>query len=140
MASDQGPAEADRPAERRWRPTESAAALILLLAFRHYGYYHFPQAMRGDIFGAAGAVCIIALLVMLKPWWPLMLWACAEELLVAGCSLWWAIAPQAWADEQCSAKIGFRLGAFGLVGLSMVVYKLATVRVDTSQKIGADGK
>lgn len=99
--------------------------ILLLFAARHYGYPHLPVLWWGDAFAAAGSVCIIALVLMLRPWWPLGAWIIAEELLVAGCSLWWIAAP--WdmngQAEQCSAQIGFKLGTIGLVILAFITHR-----------------
>lgn len=133
MARDQGPHQEDRR-QPGWRADAATGALIVLLAARHLGYYHVPQAMQGYLFAALGSVCILVLLVLRGTWWPLMLWAGGEELMSATCSVWSMFDPLAWADEQCSARVGIRLGAFGLVGLSMVIYGYASVRSYRSQR------
>lgn len=101
------------------------ASLLLIMAARHYGYQHAPLAMQGDLFAIAGSVALLLALLWLRPWWPIAAWAGGEELLVAGCSVWWLIEP--WSmdgqTEQCSARIGFKLGSIGLVCLAFVTFR-----------------
>lgn len=95
-----------------------------MFAARHYGYYHAPEAWHGQLFSAAGALCIVAMLVMLKPWLPLALWIGAEEAQVAGCSVWAILEPIAATSEQCSEQVGFRLGSVGLVVLALLAHRV----------------
>lgn len=109
-------------------PRRTDAALLAMFAGRHYGYPALPEPMQGDAFAIAGSVAIIALIVMLRPWLPLAAWIVGEELLVAGCSAWWLVDP--WivtGGEQCSSRIGFKLGSIGLVALALVVWRLSTI-------------
>ena len=101
--------------------------LLLLFAARHYGYPHLPYAWWGEAFAAAGSVCIIALVLLLRPWWPLGAWIVGEELLVAGCSVWWIVDPwdMTGQEEQCSARVGLKIGAVGLVLLAYTTQALA---------------
>lgn len=99
-------------------------ALLLMFALRHYGYYHLPEAWQGQAFNAAGAVCIVVALALLKVWFPLLLWIGAEEAQVAGCSVWAILEPIAATSEQCSEQVGFRVGSVGLVWLALLVYRL----------------
>lgn len=100
------------------------AALLLMFAARHYGYYHAPGEWQGQVFSAAGALCIIVLVALLNPWPPLLLWISAEEAQVAGCSVWAIVEPIAATSEQCSAQIGFQVGSVGLVWLALLVLRL----------------
>lgn len=71
------------------------------------------------------------LMVMRAYWGPLVAavgaWWLYEEALVALCSLWrmfdwWQVLP---GQEQCSARVGFKLGAISLVilgALTATVY------------------
>lgn len=95
-----------------------------MFAARHYGYYHAPEAWQGQVFSAVGAVCIIVLVALLKPWLPLLLWIGAEEAQVAGCSVWAIVEPIAATSEQCSEQVGFRLGSIGLVWLALLAYRI----------------
>jgi hypothetical protein len=100
------------------------SALLLLFAMRHYGYPLLPASMWGDAFALMGSACIIALVVMLKPWLPLAAWIVGEELLVAGCSAWWLVDPwEVVGAEQCSSRIGLKLGAIGVCFLALVTLR-----------------
>lgn len=112
------------------------AALLLLLAFRHYGYQFWPAGQLGVVYGMAGACCLLALLSLSGLWWPLKAWAMGEELLTASCSAAWLAWPEwfrhAFADEKCSQIVGFKLGGVGLVILVAVLWRMAT-RIDGLQ-------
>lgn len=110
---------ADAPAK-----TEVTAALLLMFATRHYAYYSVPEAWQGQFFNAAGALCIVVLVAMLKPWLPLALWIGAEEAQVAGCSVWAIVEPVAASSEQCSEQVGFKIGSVGLVVLALLAYRV----------------
>lgn len=101
------------------------SAIFVMLALRHYGYYHAPQAMWGDLFSIAGALCLIALIVGSGLPLPIKAWAIGEEALVAGCASAWLAWP--WplggADEICSARIDFKIGAIGLCALALASYR-----------------
>lgn len=112
---------------RRADPAQTAqvtALLVLMFAARHFGYYHAPEALQGQVFNAAGAVCIVVLLALLKVWFPLLLWVAAEEAQVAGCSVWAILEPIGATSEQCSEQIGFQIGGVGLVWLALLVYRI----------------
>jgi len=102
-----------------------SAALLALFAFRHYGYQAWPQEQYGDIYGLCGAICLLALLWLVPVWWPVKAWAMGEELLTAGCSAAWIAWPQwfahTFADERCSAAVGFKVGSVGLMLLVFVL-------------------
>lgn len=118
------------------------SALLLLFAVRHYGYPHLPQEWWGDAFAVAGSACLIALVLMLRPWWPLGAWIVGEELLVAGCSVWWIAAPwdMAGQSEQCSAQVGLKLGSIGLAALALVTHRHTLSTFTGSDKQGRPGK
>lgn len=105
-------------------PAQVNALLVLMFAARHFGYYHAPDAWQGQVFSAAGAVCIIVLVALLKPWLPLLLWITAEEAQVAGCSVWAVLEPIGATSEQCSEQIGFQIGSVGLVWLALLAHRL----------------
>lgn len=115
------------------------STVFVMLAFRHYGYYHAPQAMWGDLFSIAGALCLIALIVGSGLPLPIKAWAIGEEALVAGCTAAWMAAPWEYTEERCSARVGFKLGAIGLVGLAWSAWSVA-VKVDRSQNQERHGK
>lgn len=122
----------------RWRADSAQTAqvtalLLLMFAARHYGYYHAPEALQGQVFSAAGALCIIVLVAALKPWPPLLLWIAAEEAQVAGCSVWAILEPIAATSEQCSEQIGFRVGSVGLVWLALLAYRLTLSDLTSSK-------
>lgn len=100
------------------------AVLLLLFGYRHVAYYAWPLEQQGYVFTAAGSLCLIFMVLWLRPWWPLSLWILAEEFMVGGCSAWWLLAPLAErTDELCSQRLGFRVGAWGLAALSIVLWK-----------------
>ena len=117
-----------------------AEPLLLLLAFRHYGYEHFPQSTWGDWYGLAGAACILALVAALDIHWAVKGWAMGEELLTIGCTSAWLAAPEwfthAFQAERCSAAVGFKLGSIGLVvlALAMLAHNRTCVQVTKESK------
>ena len=110
------------------------SALVVLLALRHYGYYHAPQEWWGSFFSIAGAACLITLLTSASLPWPIKGWAIGEELLVAGCNSAWLVSP--WditgTDEMCSARLDFKLGAIGLAIMALAIF--APVSSDSINK------
>ena len=113
-----------------------AEPLLALLAFRHYGYEHFPLETWGDWYGMTGAACILVLVAAMDVHWAIKAWAMGEELLTAGCTAAWLAWPQwfthAFADERCSQALGFKIGSVGLVCLALITYhvNLATCAGD----------
>lgn len=101
------------------------AALLITLFLRHYAWRWVPAEHAGDASKALGAMAALVLLWLLsghrRPGDDLELWALAlyawHEASVALCAGWFIFAPWAIADGQamCSAKIGFDLGALGLL-------------------------
>jgi hypothetical protein len=72
---------------------------------------------------------------------PLAIWIMGEEALVAGCSIWWIADP--WiveGAEQCSSRIGFKLGSLGLVALALVTWRMALKTFTGRQDTKAGGK
>ena len=108
-----------------------AEPLLALLAFRHYGYEHFPQTTWGDWYGLAGAACILAMVAALDLHWAVKAWAMGEELLTVGCTAAWLAWPEwfahAFSSERCSAALGFKISSIGPVCLALVVFKTAQV-------------
>lgn len=98
-----------------------AVPLLVLFVARHYGYLYVDRPAKGYVFMICGALCIIALVMMLKPWGPLAVWILAEESQVAGCSIWWLYDPiPNLGDEQCSTRTGIKLGLIGTFALGWV--------------------
>lgn len=99
-----------------------------MFAFRHYGYGHFPQPVWGDVYGMAGALCLLAVVAALPLWWPLKAWIMGEEFLTAGCSAAWLVVPEWFVhyfpDERCSQAVGFKVGSIGLAVLALIVHRV----------------
>lgn len=114
--------------------------LLLLLAFRHYGYDNFPQATWGDWYGLLGAACIFAMVAALDLHWSVKAWAMGEELLTMGCTAAWLSWPEwfahAFASERCSAAVGFKIGSIGLMvlALALVANNRTSVQVTKDNK------
>lgn len=113
-------------------------ALALLGAVRHYGYYPFPADWRADVCNIMTAL-VLTILVWAFVWRnpsPLAIsvatWFSAENALVAGCSAWFIYEP--WVvqegDDQCTARFGPHLGAFGLAWLAWIAVRLSSERRD----------
>lgn len=112
----------------------AAVALLAMGAARHYGVYWVPVEHRAQVWNAAGAMCIVAL--MLAVIWHMRsrivhavcAWIACEELMVAGCSLWFIRAP--WTvlpgQDQCSALAEFDFGLVGLLAITILVMCLPT--------------
>lgn len=96
--------------------------LLVMFVARHYGYkLSDVPATMGYVFMICGALCIIGLVLMLKPWGPLAVWILAEESQVAGCSIWQLYDPLSMpTDEQCSTRTGIKLGLIGTFALGWV--------------------
>lgn len=120
------------PASPSSRDRVPAAALLLIGAQRHYLYALFPDAMQADVWNVCGALAMLAFLWLAvqasKSLYLVLvaLWFAAEELLVVGCSTWWLIDP--WdalpGGENCSAKLGMKLGAFGITVVGWLAVQL----------------
>lgn len=112
-----------------------AAFLLLVGASRHYLWPHFPaelQGMASKGFGAAAVLCLLAVVWRQGPsrslGWVLAWWAW-EELQVVLCSLAYMHTP--WSVEPgqgiCSARIGFELGAAGILAVAALAHRLSTL-------------
>lgn len=99
--------------------------LLLTLFLRHYAWRWVPAEHAGDTSKALGAVAALALLWLLSrelaatdrlARWALVLYA-VHEASVMLCSTWFIFAPWPILQGQamCSARIGFDLGALGLL-------------------------
>lgn len=124
---------------RWWRadsaPSAQASLVLLAFAARHYGYYWFPRELQGEVFAMFGAGILVCLVLALRVWQPIAVWVIAEEFQVAGCAAWWILDPLPWTDEQCSARVDFKLGAIGIAWLSLVCVKsVMSYRCSNEQK------
>ena len=86
----------------------------------------------GDVFSLFGSLAILALILASSVWAPVKLWAASEEFLVSACTSAWLISPWEATDERCSAVIGFKLGAVGLIVMAWASWKMA-VRFDSTK-------
>jgi hypothetical protein len=106
-------------------------ALLFVGAFRHYGWPLLPNEMQRFAWNASGSILVLALLWALA--WPaarlVVIWLTFEELQVIACSLIRMLRPVdiGSGQAQCSALIGFNLGAVGLM-LMAVALVAQTVR------------
>ncbi len=109
-----------------------AAGLLLLGVIRHVLWEHVEA--QAPVWNLCGA---IAMSVLLVPVWRshrgvatglVALWWLYEEALVAVCSTWrifdWWYVGQ--GEEQCSARLGFKIGAFSLVLIGALIAKVVS--------------
>jgi len=97
-----------------------------------------PDQTQALAWNAIGAVVILGMLAYvgvkqnLLITWAVIEWWAYEEMLVATCSMWRLFEP--WVvpigQEQCSARMGFRLGNISLVAVGI----LALYLLDDLQK------
>jgi hypothetical protein len=111
---------------------KNLAALLLLLGVTRHMLWEHVEA-QALVWNLCGALVIGALLV--RVWQQnrgvviglVVLWFLYEEALVAICSTWrifdWWYVGQ--GEEQCSARLGFKLGAFSLVLIGALIAKVA---------------
>lgn len=120
---------------------------VLLLAIgasRHYGWALFDAPVRGLASKALGAAAILCLLwvvwTMSRAAALVLLWWAWEEVQVVLCSTWFAFAP--WpvqpGEAMCSAKIGFDLGALGILFVALLLLNLT--RLTAIDQTGRAGK
>ena len=106
------------------------AALLAVMALRHYAWRWVPVEHAGDTSKALGAAAALALLWLLSleltaadklARWALILYAW-HEASVALCATWFIFAPWPIATGQamCSARIGFDLSALGLLMVAVL--------------------
>ena len=118
------------PAGRVSVPRALWPALLVTMSLRHYAWRWVPAEHAGDASKALGAAAALVLLWLLsgyrKPGDTLAFWALAlyatHEASAALCASWYIVAPWPIAVGQamCSAKIGFDLGALGLLLVSIL--------------------
>ena len=100
-------------------------ALLITMTLRHYAWRWVPADHAGEASKALGAVAALSLLWLLagyrRPGDGLAFWALAlyalHEASAALCATWFIFAPWPILQGQamCSAKLGFDLGALGLL-------------------------
>lgn len=115
------------------------ASLLAVGAARHYLWPHFPAELQGMASKGMGAVATLLLLALVyranrsKPLAMVLCWWAWEEAQTALCSL--AYLAQPWTVESgqgiCSARVGFDLGAAGLVCVAYLAWRLIPVGSDT---------
>lgn len=111
-------------------------ALLAIMAARHYAWRWVPAEHAGDASKALGAAAALGLLWIfssgLKPGddlarWAILLYAWHEGA-VALCATWYIFAP--WpilpGQAMCSARIGFDLGALGLLVVAVLASRCMT--------------
>lgn len=109
------------------------AVVLLLVGFaRHYGWAHFPAELRGVASKGLGGAAILVLLSVIftvckaRLLAPVIAWWAWEESQVVLCSAAYMLDPWVVPAGQalCSSKLGFDLGALGLVAVAAIAYKL----------------
>lgn len=120
------------------------ADLILMLAVgasRHYGWHLGPDALAGlasKALGAAAILCLLALLYeRMRYGLPVFVWWAWEETQVLLCTTWFMVEPWPVAPGQaiCSAKVGFDIGAVGILVVAFMLYRYCHVlQVPKDQK------
>lgn len=130
--------DSTHPRPRFYNSGNLMPVLFAMLVFRHFGYQLFPQEMHGDIYGLAGAACLLVLIACTDVWWPLKVWAMGEELLTVGCTAAFLQWPHAFrsefADERCSQALGFKLGSVGLVVVALLLREVILSSLAGSEK------
>lgn len=116
-----------------------AASLLAVGVARHYLWPHFPAELQGMASKGMGAMATLLLLALVyranrsKPLALVLCWWAWEEAQTALCSL--AYLAQPWTVEAgqgiCSARVGFDLGAAGLLAIAAIAYRLIPVRIDS---------
>ena len=107
------------------------AALLLLLALRHYAYALAPNhAVAWQMLGAA--VLIVLVWRVCPPGWPrwIAAWWTVEEAQVIVCAGWyaWRPWPVAEGDDTCSSLVGADLGLIGAAVLALLAVRLSTYK------------
>ena len=120
------------------------AAVLLILAglIRHYSWEWVDVEIQALAWNAAGSVVTMCLLwALVRNHWSGAMavvfggWG-IEEAQVFGCSVgrmfwYWPVAP---GQEQCSAPIGLKIGAFTLLGLAFFLATCKTLHYKNPDK------
>jgi hypothetical protein len=122
--------------------TSVALYLVAIVIVRHYGAQWFDPEIRGAVSKGLGGLAMLAVVPLLYRAAPsrLVAWVLAvwsfEALQIALCSFGYALEPWPVLPGQpiCSAKIGFDLGALGILIIAAVL--LSIVKAYRAQNQG----
>ena len=118
----------------------NAAALLLIGAQRHYAWALWDDSRwQSGVWNICAALAILSLLAMVPKRgalaWAVAVWFAAEELLVVGCATAQLLNPlPPDGTEQCTSHTGMKLGAFGLVVMAILAWRLRPVRTGSCAK------
>jgi hypothetical protein len=117
-----------------------AALLLLTAAARHYLWQHFPPELQGMASKGLGSAQVLVLLACVwqfrqsRPLGLVLLFWAWEELQTVLCSLAYMVQP--WEVPAgvgiCSARIGFDLGAAGILAVAYIAHTLSKLTVSTN--------
>jgi hypothetical protein len=119
-----------------------AAVLLAACLVRHYSWEWFDTEVQALAWNAAGSVVTMGLLwAFARTRWTrevaaiFAIWG-IEEAQVFGCSVgrmfWeWPVLP---GQEQCSAPIGIKVGAFTLLGIALFVATCKELHYENSSR------
>jgi len=127
----------------------SLAAIMLAVGFlRHYGWDVFPEEHQGAASKGLGGVAMAYLIFLVAGmardrWvWLVSAWWIWENLQVAICSFWFIASP--WHIEpgqaMCSAKLGFDLGAVGMLIVAVMMWRLQGLVGRKEEGAGENGR
>ena len=124
------------------------AALLLIGAWRHFGWALFDVPVRALVSKASGAAAIACLLLIVwriagTRWMaPILLWWAWEELQVVLCSTWFIFDP--WpvpaGQAMCSARVGFDIGAAGVLIVAVLAFRLTLQDLTATAQSEGQGK
>ena len=109
-----------------------ALGLLAIGTSRHYAWLAFPDDLRGMAskgLGSLAALILLALVLHARPSKAVFLvvvWYAFMELQTIVCSVWYLFAPWVVQVGQpiCSARLGFDLGAIGILAVAGLTYLL----------------
>lgn len=112
-----------------------AAGLLAVAACRHYAWQHFPIEAQGMASKGLGAAAVLVLLAVVwhgnksRPLALVLCWWAWEEAQVLLCSFAYMQTP--WVVEPgqaiCSARVGFDIGAAGILAVAVIAHKLSVL-------------
>ena len=110
-----------------------ALCLLAVGAFRNYAWLAVPDDLRGMASKGLGSIATLVLLGIVlhakpsKAVFYVVLWYAFMELQTVICSVWYLFEPWVVPVGQpiCSAKVGFDLGAIGILAAACLLYLLA---------------